>query len=190
MNITHYDIIGDIHGQMNKLVNLLHNLGYQSKNGIYQKPHHQAIFVGDFIDRGTDEKKVLDTVRAMINSGHAQAVMGNHEFNAICYHSRDDQGNYLRPHTKSHTRQHQSFLNEYPLSKPETDEIIEWFKTLPLFLELDNFRVIHACWDEGLIAQIKPYLTQKNCLKMEHYSLACQKNNFFIRYNRNTVKRF
>lgn len=179
MEITHYDIIGDTHGKADKLINLLEKLGYQQQNGIYQQAHYQAIFVGDFVDRGDEEKKVLDIVRAMIDAGHAQAVMGNHEFNAICYHSQHENGDYLRSHTPNHTKQHQAFLNEYPLATTETNEIIDWFKTLPLFLEFEGFRVIHACWDENLITQIKPQLTENNCLKAEHYPLACEKGSFF-----------
>jgi len=179
MTITHYDLIGDIHGQADKLINLLQKLGYHQQAGVYQKKYHQVIFVGDFIDRGLQEKQVLTIVRAMILAGHAQAVMGNHEFNAICYHTRDKKGNFLRPQNINHTRQHQQFLNEYPYNSVEANEIINWFRTLPLFLELDGFRVIHACWDENLIEQIKPLLDKNNCLKPEQYLLSCQKDSFF-----------
>ena len=178
MEITHYDIIGDIHGQADKLINLLQKLGYKKQNDIYQRPGHQVIFVGDFIDRGEQEKKVLKIARKMIEAGHALAVMGNHEFNAICYHSMDENGDYLRSHTINHRKQHLAFLNEYPLAAPETNEMIAWFKTLPLFLELEGFRVVHASWNEKLITQIKPQLDENNCLKAEHYQLACQKGTF------------
>lgn len=179
MTITHYDIIGDIHGRAEKLINLLGKLGYQKINGIYQQPGHQAIFVGDFIDRGAEEKTVLNIVRGMMDNGHALAVMGNHEFNAVCYHTPDGNGGYLRSHNHDHTQQHQAFLNEYPFAAPETEEMLAWFKTLPLFLEIDGFRVIHACWDEKTIAQIKPLLDENNCLKPEHYHEASEKHTFF-----------
>lgn len=179
MTITHYDLIGDIHGQADKLINLLQKLGYQQQTGVYQQAQHQVIFVGDLIDRGGQEKQVLTIVQAMIKAGHAQAVMGNHEFNAICYHTRDKQGKFLRSQNTNHTQQHQHFLNEYPYNSVETNEMINWFKTLPLFLEFDGFRVVHACWDENLIEQIKPLLDKNNCLKPEQYLLSCQKDSFF-----------
>jgi hypothetical protein len=115
----------------------------------------------------------------MIDNQKALAVMGNHEFNAICYHTPNEKGGYLRSHSLNHTKQHQKFLDEYPLNATETNDIINWFKTLPLFLELEGFRVIHACWDENLVAQIKPHLNENNCLKAEHYLLASQKGDFF-----------
>jgi hypothetical protein len=179
MTITHYDIIGDIHGRAIKLIDLLKKLGYQKINGVYQQAGHQAIFVGDFIDRGTEEKPVLDIIRNMMAHGHAQAVMGNHEFNAICYHTDDGKGGYLRSHNHDHNEQHRAFLNEYPFGASETEEILNWFKTLPLFLEIAGFRVIHACWDEKLIAQIKPLLNENNGLKPEHYQQASEKGTFF-----------
>ena len=47
-----YDIIGDIHGHANKLAGLLDKLGYIHDGISHIAPHgHQAIFIGDFIDR-------------------------------------------------------------------------------------------------------------------------------------------
>ena len=61
-----YDILGDIHGYGDELIALLQQLNYrQDGEGIYFHPEHTAIFVGDFIDRGTQNKKVLSTVMPM-----------------------------------------------------------------------------------------------------------------------------
>ncbi len=46
------DVIGDVHGEFNKLVELLGHLGYQDRAGAYRHPERTAIFVGDLIDRG------------------------------------------------------------------------------------------------------------------------------------------
>ena len=79
----------------------------------------------------------------MAASGTAQAVMGNHELNAICYHTlHTDTADYLRSHNHSHTEQHQSFLDEYPVGAPAANEVVEWFKALPLNLEIDGLRAI------------------------------------------------
>ena len=43
-----YDIIGDIHGQADKLEALLRTLGYRDTAGAWRHPERQAIFVGDF----------------------------------------------------------------------------------------------------------------------------------------------
>jgi len=139
-------------------------------SGIYQHKERKAVFVGDFIDRGTQNRRVIEVVRPMVEYGYAHAVMGNHEYNAICYHTPKSKTDWLRLHTKSKFRQHENFLQEYPLGQDDTKDVIEWFKTLPLFFELDGFRVIHACWDECKIKQAKKYLNEDNSLKEEFFA--------------------
>src|SRR6202008_3839311 len=85
--VTGYDIIGDVHGCATHLTDLLDALGYRENDwtGAYRHPQRQAIFVGDLIDRGGEQLRVLEIVKRMVDSGSAQIVMGNHEFNAIAY---------------------------------------------------------------------------------------------------------
>ena len=72
-----YDIIGDIHGHADALKALLSDLGYRERDSAWRHPDRQAIFVGDFIDRGPKQIETVATVRAMVDAGSAQAVMGN-----------------------------------------------------------------------------------------------------------------
>ena len=151
-----YDIIGDIHGHSRSLVALLDKLGYQLEDGVYRHPARKVIFLGDFIDRGEFQREVLDIVRPMIGSGAALSVMGNHEFNAIAWFIEDPEnpGEYLREHSKRHLRQHQAFLDAYAGADDYAD-LIEWFRTLPMWLELPGIRVVHACWDDTLIRDLE-----------------------------------
>ena len=160
-----YDIIGDIHGHANKLEELLVSLGYQiNEDDCYQHMSRTAVFVGDFIDRGNEQKAVINLVRPMVETGTALAVMGNHEFNAISYHTNHPQTKKpLRKHNENHTHQHQAFLDEYT-DKGEITDVINWFMSLPLFLELDEVRVIHACWNESAIASIQDNLNNNNSM--------------------------
>lgn len=108
-----YDIIGDIHGHADKLTGLLDKLGYTHNGTSYVAPHgHQAIFMGDFIDRGNQQLATLKIVFDMIDNNEALAVMGNHEYNAICYATQNDNGKYLRPHTDNNNFQHKAFIDE------------------------------------------------------------------------------
>jgi hypothetical protein len=148
-----YDIIGDIHGCATQLEGLLSNLGYQhdKQSGAYRHQERQAIFVGDLIDRGPDQLRVLEIVKAMVDAGSAQIVMGNHEFNAIAYNTEYPvgSGQFLRPHNAKNNHQHQSFLDQ--VTGAQRAEYIDWFKTLPMWLDLGDLRVIHACWhDESM----------------------------------------
>lgn len=146
-----YDLIGDIHGHARPLVELLEKLGYARTDGIYRHPERQVIFLGDFIDRGPEQREVIDIARPMIDAGTALSVMGNHEFNAIAFATEDadETGSYLRPHSEKNRKQHQMFLDAYQESG-DYAELIQWFRHLPLWLELDGLRVVHACWDDRL----------------------------------------
>ena len=151
-----YDIIGDIHGCYKTLIALLEKLGYSPIDGVYQHPSRQVIFLGDFIDRGPYQCDVIDIVRPMVDAEAALAVMGNHEFNAIAYYTPDtNTGNYLREHSEKNQRQHHAFLAAYEDQPSEYKSVINWFKTLPLWLDLGELKIIHACWDKKLIERIQ-----------------------------------
>lgn len=168
-----YDIIGDIHGQAKELIALLIKMGYQQdKNGLFKHSQRKVIFLGDFVDRGLEQKKTIDIVKPMIESGNALSVMGNHEFNAIAYYLKDKEtGDYLRKHTVTNKKQHQAFLDEFADDAELYKSTIEWFMTLPLWLDMKDFKVVHACWDPGSIERIKdeldgrPYLSQDLMVK-------------------------
>lgn len=158
-----YDIIGDIHGCASQLEALLVELGYENVYGTgeYRHPDRQVIFVGDLIDRGDEQLRVLEVVKAMVDHGSAQIVMGNHEFNALAYHTEwpEGSGKYLRPHddpdhpdSEKNTEQHQDFLDQ--VTGEQRRECLDWFATLPMWLDLGELRVIHACWHEESIEQV------------------------------------
>ncbi|MBX0290243.1 metallophosphoesterase [Hymenobacter sp. HSC-4F20] len=155
-----YDIIGDIHGHAAELRQLLQKLGYTEQHGTYRHPSRRAIFLGDFIDRGPQIRQTLQLVRAMVDDGTALAVLGNHEYNAICFHDEHPQGGHLRPHIPRTIFQHLRTLEEFSSREgwAEWQDYIGWFKTLPLFLELPGLRAVHACWDPRHIAFLRTQL--------------------------------
>ena len=162
--VNGFDLIGDIHGQSIELINLLQQLSYENTEGVWQHPERKVIFLGDFIDAGSRQKEVIDIVRPMVENNHAYAVMGNHEYNAIAYYTKDSHGNYLRPHTENKSFQHEKFLQAYEHNPAEYQSVIEWFQTLPMWLDLDTLRVVHACWDEESIAHLKSVQLGDNLL--------------------------
>ena len=173
-----FDIIGDIHGQADALLRLLNTLGYrQNTQGIYAHPQRQALFLGDFIDRGKQQRQVIDIIKPMVEHGQALAIMGNHEFNAICFHSETEDGKPMRCHSDKNIKQHRAFLQQYPHGETVTQEIINWFKSLPLYIELEHFRAIHACWDQQAIDKITPYLHQDKSIPQAIIAQASQAGN-------------
>ena len=153
------DFIGDIHGYADKLVELLEKLGYTSKNGVYSHPLRKVLFIGDYIDRGPKIRETLMIVRQMVEAGNAIALMGNHEYNALCFHYEEREGGHLRKHLIKNIIQHYETLRQFQNRQTEYEEYLEWFKTLPLYYETDDFRAVHACWDNENIAFLRATLT-------------------------------
>ena len=178
-----HDIIGDIHGHADKLTALLRRLGYRDHSGAWRHPDRSAIFVGDFIDRGPGQLETLGIVRRMIDAGSAQAVMGNHEFNAIAWYTPDPEtdGEHLRRRTPKNHKQHKAFLDEADNDSDLHRELVQWFLTLPLWLDLPGLRVAHACWHPGLMAKIEPHLEPARTLNPALVAAASRKGSMEYR---------
>ncbi len=153
-----YDLIGDIHGHADELEALLKKLGYTQKNGAYVHPERSVLFVGDYIDRGPKIRETLDIVRRMVDSGAAIALMGNHEYNALCFNTPDGAGGFLRRHSEKNKEQYFETQLQFQDRPKEHKEWLNWFKTLPLFYETPSFRAVHACWDPKHIALLRSEL--------------------------------
>ncbi len=152
------DFIGDIHGHADKLQELLLKLGYKKRNGAYAHPHRKALFVGDYIDRGPKIRETLEIVKAMVDSGNALALMGNHEYNALCFHFQETEGGHVRKHLIKNIIQHYETLRQFQNRQTEYEAYLDWFKTLPLYYETDSFRAVHACWDNNNINHLRQTL--------------------------------
>ncbi|SDH10441.1 metallophosphoesterase [Winogradskyella thalassocola] len=153
------DLIGDVHGHADELEQLLKELGYSKRDNYYSHTSRKVLFVGDYIDRGTKNRETLEIVKQMVDNGSAIALMGNHEYNAICFHLKDyDNGGHLREHSIKNILQHYDTLEQFKNRQEEFEMYIEWFKTLPLFYESEAFRAVHASWDYKSIDYLKKNL--------------------------------
>lgn len=155
-NHDHYDLIGDIHGYAGELHALLAKLGYEERDGAHRHPHgRRVIFLGDWVDRGPAIGETLRVVRAMHDGGTALAVPGNHEFNALAY-ATPDGPDWLRKHTPKNNEQHEATLEQFAGRADEWRDHLDWFRTLPLWLELPGLRAVHAAWDAVAAARLGP----------------------------------
>jgi protein phosphatase len=88
------DIIGDVHGCIDELLDLLRLNDYhieEAPNAAdplerYKVSHpqgRQVIFVGDLVDRGQSPLEVLRLVRCMAEQGIGTCVIGNHDYKAL-----------------------------------------------------------------------------------------------------------
>jgi hypothetical protein len=152
------DLIGDIHGHADKLEALLQKLGYSKSAGTYYHPERKALFIGDYIDRGPKIRETLEIVKSMVDNENAIALMGNHEYNALCFHFQETEGGHLRKHLIKNIIQHYQTLEQFQNRQSEYEAYIDWFKTLPLYYETDTFRAVHACWDDKNIQFLRQNL--------------------------------
>lgn len=144
------DIIGDVHGELEALNSLLQHLGYTDQG----HPQGRSLaFVGDLVDRGPDSPGVVRRVRPLIQAGAAQCILGNHEMNIL--RGLTKMGNaWLAGKTESLDNSH--CHHPQTLANPtERQEILRFFQTLPLALEREDLRIVHACWDNACIELVR-----------------------------------
>jgi len=144
------DIIGDIHGEFDALTSLLGHLGY-SIDGKHPE-NRTLVFVGDFCDRGPDSPAVLKLVEHLVRSGHAYAILGNHELNLLRNDAKDGSGWYF---DERDGRDQSKFA---PYARPtatEKQSIVSFLLSLPIALERSDIRIIHAAWIQDQITQIR-----------------------------------
>jgi len=148
------DIIGDVHGQADLLKRLLGHLGYrETATGGFAHPDRSAIFVGDLVDRGPQIPETVRIVRSMVDDGAARMVLGNHEFNLMSFSTPTPDGSgFLRPHTEKNIAQHRATLEQY--APDALHETLRWLSTMPLWLDADAVRVVHAEWHPASLARM------------------------------------
>lgn len=153
-----FDIIGDVHGHAVKLEGLLAQLGYRFAEDVWSHESRTVVFLGDLVDYGPQQLETVAIVRRMQKAGSAQVIMGNHEFNAIAWFRG------WRKRSQKNFEQHESFLKAIVGQPLLHAEIIEWFETLPVWLEVreHGVRFVHACWNSEIIEAInEPFWTSE-----------------------------
>ena len=143
------DIVGDVHGEIDHLEQLIGQLGYRD-NGTHPEGR-RLIFVGDLTDRGPDSPAVVRRVRELVDAERAQCVLGNHELNILRHAHCDEEpksGNeWITLQRTSET--------QVRADDRTRQEILDFFGSLPLALERSDLRVVHACWDEQQVDGIR-----------------------------------
>lgn len=77
-------VIGDVHGSYDKLLKLLRGTDLVDERLTWTGADTHLVFVGDLVDRGPDDRSVLDLVRrlqteAEATGGRVHSLLGNHE---------------------------------------------------------------------------------------------------------------
>ena len=140
------DVVGDVHGEIEALNALLHHLGYDESGSHPEK--RRLVFLGDLTDRGPDSPAVVNLVQSLVEAGRAQCILGNHDLNILLgLHKHDNPWFYGK---EFHTNDG-SLLPQVLADDATREKVTNFFRTLPLALEREGLRVVHAFWDQEMI---------------------------------------
>jgi hypothetical protein len=145
------DVIGDVHGELSALQDLLLHLGYDSQ-GLHPDGRHM-VFVGDLVDRGPDSLGVVRLVSELVSAGAASCIVGNHELNLLLGKRRA--GNEWFYGETQELRDNGHAIEQVLADDDTRVEIILFLLRLPLALERADLRVVHACWDPAAIEALR-----------------------------------
>jgi hypothetical protein len=145
------DIVGDVHGEIDALNALLKHLGYRVDGSHLED--RKLVFLGDLTDRGPDSPAVINVVSRLANRGVAQCVLGNHDLNILLGDRKHDNHWFFG---EEHSLDESGIPTPAVLADDRIrTEVVEFFRSLPLVLERDGLRVVHACWDASAVAMAR-----------------------------------
>lgn len=83
-----FDIVGDVHGCLDELLELMAALGYRVEQqdaafSVAPPDGRKLVFVGDLVDRGPATPDVLRLAMTMVDAGQAFCVPGNHDIKLV-----------------------------------------------------------------------------------------------------------
>lgn len=140
-------IIGDVHGELDALEALLAHIEDHA-------PTRGLVFVGDLIDRGPNSPGVLRRVRALVDAGRAQLVLGNHELNLLRMDVEPKADNRWFRGEERQLGTHGVLPETGVKSETERTELLDMLSDIPVALERQDLRVVHAAWDDASLATL------------------------------------
>ncbi len=132
--------VSDIHGCSKTFLALLDQLALSTADTLY--------ILGDYVDRGPDSKRVIDTIFQLQKNGYqVQCLCGNHEELVLQAASSNLAGleRWLVTDGKDTM---DSFGVDTIAAIPA--EYLDWMAALPYYLEVDQYILVHAGLDFSL----------------------------------------
>jgi hypothetical protein len=81
---------------------------------------------------------------------------------------------FLRERSYKNIRQYMQTVAQ--LTNAELDDHTQWFQTLPMWLDLDGLRVVHACCDPPSIRIVEEHRERCGGFTDEFFHLACERD--------------
>lgn len=122
MEQTDIYAIGDVQGCLESLEGLLEQIPENAR----------IVFVGDIINRGPQSLASLRLVKHLVETGRAvNTVLGNHDLHLLAV-------------AAGAGKMHRKDTIAEILQAPDAQELIDWIRTRPLLIELDDTVFVHA----------------------------------------------
>ena len=130
-------IMGDVHGQYEKMHRVL-------RECCYKAGEDRLILLGDYVDRGPESCRVVQEVKKLVGNG-AVAIYGNHEDLMM----RALTGGVSEKRQSLDVEQWyanggESTLSSYKAESRLLQEHLAFFATLPYWYEREGFLFVHA----------------------------------------------
>ena len=142
------DVVGDIHGEWEAFQHLMTHLGYDAHGRHPQG--RKLVFVGDLCDRGPNSPAVIERVAEWVAAGRAWVTIGNHEINLLANDAKDGSAWFFDERIESDDTRYAPYTRA---TEPHTRQAIrDFFAQLPVALEREDLRVVHAAWQAPQVA--------------------------------------
>nr|WP_096189367.1 bis(5'-nucleosyl)-tetraphosphatase PrpE [Evansella halocellulosilytica] len=136
-----YDIIGDIHGCYDEMLDLLQKLGYHMYKGeLIHSSKRKPVFLGDLTDRGPQSVSVIKGVARWVKNGQAYYCPGNH-CNKL-YRYLLGRNVVINNGLETTVEELQQRSNDD--REKISSSFIELYEQSPLYLQLDDNKLIVA----------------------------------------------
>jgi serine/threonine protein phosphatase 1 len=130
-------IVGDVHGCLDMLKRLMGSIGWSPEAD-------RLIFLGDFIDRGSQSRGVVEYVMEIAKlSERVECLMGNHEQILLDFMDGKDTNTFFLNGGVATLNSYRSEQQKYG-GFLIPDEHLAFFRSLKLLIELEDYYVVHA----------------------------------------------
>jgi serine/threonine protein phosphatase 1 len=144
--------VGDIHGESEMLAELLSKLPL--------RPGDRVVFVGDYVDRGPDSKRVVEKLIAFSREHPCEFLLGNHEsmfLDFLGWHgSAYFGGDAFLMNGGDRTLASYDYFSHVDPKQPEFElprEHAEFFRKLKLYHRDGDYLFVHAGIGRHLLAE-------------------------------------
>ena len=139
--------VGDVHGMYEKLITLMKKIQFNPAEDL-------LIFLGDYIDRGSQPLECLDYVKALsiTHPGRVVPLIGNHEVMCLNYYRYKEQSrsfmmdglDYEMAHVWLDNGGDKTKRHFKKLKRPELQKRLRWMRMLSNHYQVDKFYFCHA----------------------------------------------